>query len=163
VRILTHESALAVPFSKSLPSPSEPLPTAFPALPVRCVPSKAELKEMELMNKMHALVVAAILAVSTVFGLVAARRTSGLRSASPTVSSAAVSARAHKLDRIEASLRRALRDKPPALPALPASRGSVVVAATHVVFHRPAPIIVVKHRSSSEAESEAEDARETDD
>lgn len=115
------------------------------------------------MSKMHALVVAAILALSAGFGLVAATRTAGLRSASPSVSSTAVSARAHKLDRVEASLRRALRDKPPALPALPASRGSAVAAAPHVVFHRPAPIIVVKHRSSSEAESEADDARETDD
>ena len=115
------------------------------------------------MNKKHALVVAAILAVSAVCGLVAATRTAGLRSASPSVSSAAVSARTHKLDRVEASLRRALRDKPPALPAVPASRGSAAGLAPPVVYHRPAPIIVVKHRSSSEAESEAEDARETDD
>lgn len=115
------------------------------------------------MNKMHALIVAAILAVAAVFGFVAATRTAGLRSASPTVSSAAASARAHKLDRVEASLRRALRDKPPALPALPASRGSAVGAAPHVVYHRPAPIVVVRHRSSSEAEHEAEHERETDD
>ena len=115
------------------------------------------------MNKMHALVVAAILAVAAGFGFVASTRTAGLRSASPNVSSRAVSARAHKLDRVEASLRRALRDKPPALPALPATRGSAVVAPPHVVFHRPAPIIVVKHRSGFEAESEAQDARETDD
>lgn len=115
------------------------------------------------MNKMHALVVAAILAVAVGFGFVAATRTAGIRSASPSVSSAAVSARAHKLDRVEASLRRALRDKPPALPAMPASPGSAVGAAPHVVYHRPAPIIVVKHRANSEGEHEAEHERETDD
>jgi hypothetical protein len=130
---------------------------------VRYVPSKASLKEVELMKRMHALVVAAILAVSGAFGLVAATRTAGMRSASPSVSSTALSARSHKLARVEASLRRALRDRPPALPALPASRGSAVNAAPHVVFHRPAPIIVVKHRPSSESESEAKDTRETDD
>lgn len=115
------------------------------------------------MNRMHALVVAAILAIAGGFGLVAATRTAGLRQASPSVSSAAISARAHKLDRVEASLRRALRGKPPALPALPASRAGAVVAAPRVVFHRPAPIILVKHRPSSESESEAEGGRETDD
>lgn len=114
------------------------------------------------MKKIHALAVAAILAVSAGFGLVAASRTAGLHSASPSVSSATVSARAHKLARVEASLRRALRDKPPALPALPASRGTPV-AAPRVVYQRPAPIVVLKHRSSSDAEHETEQARETDD
>lgn len=114
------------------------------------------------MNKMHALGVAAILALAAVFGFVAATRTAGLRSASPSVASAAVSARAHRLDHVEASLRRALGDKPPALPVLPASRGSVVAAPPRVVYHRPAPIIVLKHRSGSEGEHEAE-ADETHD
>jgi hypothetical protein len=115
------------------------------------------------MNKLHALVVAAILAVGAGFGFVASTRTVGLSSAAPSAgaSSAAVSARAHKLDRVEASLRRALRDRPPALPAVPAAGGSAVAAVPRVVYHRPAPIIVVKHRSGGEAESEHE--RETDD
>jgi hypothetical protein len=115
------------------------------------------------MKKIHALVVAAILAVAAGFGFVAATGTVGLRLASPRISSAAVSARAHKLDRVEASLRRALRDKPPALPPLPASRGNAQSGVPQIVYHRPAPIIVVQHHLSSEGEHEAEQARETDD
>jgi hypothetical protein len=109
------------------------------------------------MNKVHALTVAAILAVSAVFGLLAATRTTGLHSAGATASSAAVVARAHRLDRVEASLRRALRDRPPKLPALPSVRAAA--PAPQVVYRRPAPIVVLKHRAGSEAEHE----RETDD
>jgi type II secretory pathway pseudopilin PulG len=109
------------------------------------------------MKKIHALAVAAILAVSAAFGLLAATRTAGLHSANASASSAAVAARAHRLDRVEASLRRALRDKPPALPPLLAPRAAP--PAPQVVYKRPAPIIVVKHRPSSEAEHE----RESDD
>ena len=54
------------------------------------------------MKRTHVLAVAAILAIASIFGFVAATRTAGLRSASPTVSSAAVSARAHRLERVEA-------------------------------------------------------------
>ena len=117
------------------------------------------------MKKIHALAVAAILAVSAVFGLAAATKTAGLHSASgsATVSSAAISARAKRLDRVQASLRRSLRDKPPALPAVPASGNGAGAAAPQVVYHRPAPIIVVKHRSSVDGEHEAEHGRETDD
>jgi hypothetical protein len=109
------------------------------------------------MNKVHALTVAAILTVAAVFGFVAATKTVGLRSANATASSGAVAARAHRLDRVEASLRRALRAKPPALPALPSARPAA--ATPQVVYRRPAPIVVVKHRANSEAEHE----RESDD
>jgi hypothetical protein len=109
------------------------------------------------MKKIHALAVAAILAVSAVFGFLAATKAAGLHSANTTSSSAAVIARAHRLDRVEASLRRALRDKPPALPALPSARSAA--PAPQVVYKRPAPIVVLKHRASSETEHE----RETDD
>jgi hypothetical protein len=115
------------------------------------------------MNRMHVLVVSAILAVAAGFGLVAASRTAGLRTASPSVSPAALAARAHKLDRVEASLQRALRDKPPALPALPTAGGASGRAVPHVVYHRPAPIIVVKHRSSGEGEHGEDTSGETDD
>ena len=115
------------------------------------------------MNRIHALAVAAILAIAAGFGFVAATRTVGAHSASSSVSSAAISARAHKLNHLEASLRRALRDKPPALPAVPGSRSSAAVAAPRVVYHRPAPIVVLKHRSSSETEHESEHGPESDD
>jgi hypothetical protein len=109
------------------------------------------------MNRSHALAVAALLALAAVLGFSAATRTVGLRSATATASAASITARMHRLDRIETSLHRAVRDKPPALPTLPAAR--VAAPAPQVVYRRPAPIVVVKHRAGSEAEHE----RESDD
>jgi hypothetical protein len=96
------------------------------------------------MKKIHALAIALILAVSAGLGLAAATKTAGLRSAPPTTvtSKAAIAARSRKLDRLEASLRRALRDKPPALPA---ARRPAAAPAQQVVYRRPAPIVVIKH------------------
>jgi hypothetical protein len=102
------------------------------------------------MKKIHALAIALVLAVSAGLGLAAATRTAGLRTATSTTvsSSNAVAARSHKLDRVEASLQRALRDKPPALPAVPAARRPAAAApAQRVVYRRPAPIVVIKHGS----------------
>ncbi|HEY5660052.1 MAG TPA: hypothetical protein VIR59_04630 [Gaiellaceae bacterium] len=106
------------------------------------------------MKTSHTLAVAAMLAVASIFGFLAATKTAGLRSAKATSASAAVTARAHRLDRIEASLHRALRQKPPALPPLPAPRAAVVTPAPQVVYRRPAPVVVVKHRPNSESEHE---------
>jgi hypothetical protein len=109
------------------------------------------------MKTSHTLAVAAMLAVASIFGFLAATKTAGLRSAKATSASAAViTARAHRLDRIEASLHRALRQKPPALPPLPAPRAAVVTAGPQVVYRRPAPVVVVKHRPNSESEHEQE-------
>jgi hypothetical protein len=113
------------------------------------------------MKKIHALAIALILAVSAGLGLAAATKTAGLRSATPTTvtSKAAIAARSRKLDRVEAALRRALRDKPPALPA---TRRPAAAPAQRVVYRRPAPIVVIKHGShhgddGSEHESEGGD------
>lgn len=112
------------------------------------------------MKKIHAAAIALILAVSAGLGLVAATKTAGLRtttSAAPAPSSS-IAARTHRLNRIEASLRRALRDKPPALPAVPAGRRPTAAppAQQRVIFRRPAPLVVVKHRSNHEDEYEGE-------
>jgi hypothetical protein len=112
------------------------------------------------MKRIHALAVALILAVSAGLGLAAATKTAGLRSATPTTvtSSHAIAARSRKLDRLEASLRRALRDKPPALPA---ARRPTAAPTPRVVYRRPAPIVVIKHThhgdDGSEHESESGD------
>jgi hypothetical protein len=113
------------------------------------------------MKKIHALAIAVILAVSAGLGLAAATKTAGLRSATPTTvtSKAAIAARSHKLDRLEASLRRALRDKPPALPA---ARRPSAAPAQQVIYRRPAPIVVIKHNphhgdDGAEHESEGHD------
>jgi hypothetical protein len=113
------------------------------------------------MRKIHALLIALILAVSAGLGLAAATRTAGLRTATTSThtQTAAIVARSHRLDRVEAALRRALRDKPPALPAVSAARRRVAAApAPQVVYRRPAPIVVLKHGSHhySEGDREAE-------
>jgi len=104
------------------------------------------------MRRVHVLGVALVLAAAAVFGVLAATRTVGLRSAqanSPHPANVAITARAHRLDRVEASLKRALRDKPPALPAVPAAaaRPPSATAPPHVVYRRPAPIVIVRHTS----------------
>lgn len=110
------------------------------------------------MNKAHAAAIALLLAASAVLGMAAATRTVGLgrtASARPSVSSAALATRSHRLDRIEVALRRSLRSRPPKLPTVPAVHhaapvqvGAPVAAAPQrVVYQRPPPIVVVKHRA----------------
>jgi hypothetical protein len=111
------------------------------------------------MKKIHALLIALILAVSAGLGLAAATRTVGLRTAAaPThTQTAAIAARSHRLDRVGAALRRALRDKPPALPAVPAAGRPVAAApAPRVVYRRPAPVVVLKHRPHHDSEGDRE-------
>jgi hypothetical protein len=107
------------------------------------------------MKKIHALAIALILAVSAGLGLAAATKTAGLRSGTATAvtTKAAIAARSRKLDRLEASLRRALRDKPPALPA---ARNPAAAPAQQVVYRRPAPIVVIKHTHHGDDGSEHE-------
>ena len=94
------------------------------------------------MSKLNVLVIAALLAVAAVLGTVAATRTVSLGASARQTSASAVQARAKQLDAYQASLRRALAHKPPALPPVPSasSRG-----APRVIYHRPPPIVVVKN------------------
>ncbi len=116
------------------------------------------------MKRMHAFTIAVFLAVAAGAGLVAATQTAGLRTgAGPTAAAAAggstVAARARKLNRIEIALRKALRSRPPALPAIPAARTPAAPAAApqqRVIYQRPPPIVVVKHRPGGEHENEHE-------
>jgi hypothetical protein len=111
------------------------------------------------MNKIHALMIALLLAAAAGLGLAAATRTAGLRTGTTSARSqaAAIAARSRRLDHVEAALRRALRDKPPALPAVPAVRRPPAAApAPQVVYRRPAPIVLIKHGSHHDAEGEHE-------
>ncbi|HEY1368198.1 MAG TPA: hypothetical protein VGF23_13820 [Gaiellaceae bacterium] len=104
------------------------------------------------MKRMHVAAVAVILAVASVFGVVAAAHTAGLGAAArASTPAAAIAGRQQRLDRIEASLRKALADRPPALPAVP-SAPTAAAPAPRVVYHRPAPIVVVTHRAGGEHE-----------
>jgi hypothetical protein len=110
------------------------------------------------MNKAHVVAVALLLGIAAVFGLVAATKTArvgGAQAHASTASAVSIAARSRKLDQTERALRRALQDRPPALPAAPA------VTPQRVVIERPAPVIVVKHRTGGEHEHEHEDAEGT--
>jgi hypothetical protein len=118
------------------------------------------------MNKAHATGIALLLGAAAVLGMVAATRTAGLGHAASASASAqagttrsAIAWRAHRLDRIEAALRRSLRSRPPKLPPVPARQhpaaapppivasAPTAVAAPRVVYQRPPPIVVVKHHA----------------
>ena len=109
------------------------------------------------MNRSHFVLVALILAIAAVAGGVAATRTAhlGAAAAKPAaVSNAVVAAQARRLARAEASLRRALAQRPPALPAARAAAAprAALAAAPRTVYVRPAPIVHVVHRHGGEHE-----------
>jgi hypothetical protein len=131
------------------------------------------------MPRKHTLVVALSLAFAAVVGTVALTKTVhlGQTSAKP-VSKTVVARRTKQLDRFEASLRAALKRTPPPVPkklppippvsATPAVAASPAVSAApapaaapaatqRVVYVRPAPIIVHKHPTGGEHESEGSD------
>ena len=69
------------------------------------------------MNRRHVTVISLFLAFALVLGMFATLRTTQLgASSTPTVSAAQIAQRNRQLDRVEASLRKAARQKPPALP-----------------------------------------------
>jgi hypothetical protein len=120
------------------------------------------------------LVVALSLGLAAVFGAVALTKTVHLGQAAATTPASArlIAKRNAQLDRFEASLRAALRKHPPPVPKLPtlpvAASAAATPAATpapaaapaasaRVVYVRPAPIIVHKHRAGGEHESEGSD------
>lgn len=132
------------------------------------------------MPRKHAVAVAALLALAAVTGTVAAVRTTSVGvAAKPAAPDTQLVQRAKRLDAVESSLARALKNQPPALPALrsPSSAGgaastptSAPVVATapavsapapaapvKVVYRRPAPIVVTVPRSG-EGEAEHEQA-----
>jgi hypothetical protein len=114
------------------------------------------------MKKIHVLAVAFLLGVAAVFGVLAATRTAGVGAAAHArVSKSAIAVRSNRLNMAERALRRALKDRPPALPAVPAASRSA--QTPQIVYRRPAPLIVLAHgRSHTEHETEHE-ARASDD
>jgi hypothetical protein len=149
-----------VPVGRILTARFRIFATAWPALgATRRSVEGVHSRRWHEMKKIHALLIALILAVSAGLGLAAATRTVGLRTATTSArpQTAAIAARSQRLDRVEASLRRALRDKPPALPAVPAAPRPIAgLPAPQVVYKRPAPIVVLKHGSHHGSDREAE-------
>lgn len=116
------------------------------------------------MRTLHVLAISAVLAIAAVLGVAAATKTSTLGASAGQASAASIATRAHKLDAFEASLKQALRSKPPTLPKVPAVRGTasgsaspVPASAPRVIYQRPAPIVIHKssHHEEDGYESEA--------
>ena len=125
------------------------------------------------MNRAHALIVSFGVAVA-IAGVFALTSPVFLRGQARASTDKQVATRAAQLDRYEASLRRARAQKPPKLPAIPAAGiqfagaqsaapAGVPSTPVRVVYHRPPPIVVVKHRAGSEGEAEYEPGSELDD
>ena len=126
------------------------------------------------MPRKAVLVVALSLAFAAVTGTIALTKTVhlGQAAAKPAVSARSIAKRTTQLDRFEASLRAQLRKKPPAVPKLPAalpvssapavSPASAPAAAApqRVVYVRPAPIVVHKHRAGGGEHEGAESEHE---
>ena len=123
------------------------------------------------MPRTQSLVVAVSLGLAAVFGVVALTKTVHLGHAAAVkpVSARLIAKRNAQLARFEASLRAELRKHPPAVPKLPALPVAAKAAATssaapapaaapaasqRVIYVRPAPIIVHKHRAGGDHESE---------
>ena len=73
------------------------------------------------MARRHLFAIVVLLAAATVAGLVALTRTVQLGPGATRASDAQVAARSRSLDRLEASLRRSLAERPPALPTAAAA------------------------------------------
>jgi len=84
------------------------------------------------MRKLHVTIVATLLAGAAVLGAVAVTHTVRLGAARQQSSNASVQARTEQLDRLQASLERALAQRPAA-------------RAPRIVYHRPSPVVVVRH------------------
>jgi hypothetical protein len=92
------------------------------------------------MNKRHALLIALVLGVAAVLGAHAALRTTHLGAASRNAAAAQLARREHRLNAAEARLKRALAHRP-------AATASLTKHPQKVVYVRPAPIVIHKHRS----------------
>jgi hypothetical protein len=119
------------------------------------------------MKRTSALLVSLAIGVAAIFGVFAVSRTLSLGSHARGATDAQVAAKTRQLARYEASLRKALAQKPPALPAS-ASRPATAPApqpaqAVRVVYHRPPPIVIHKHRAGGEDSYEQADGGGADD
>jgi hypothetical protein len=118
------------------------------------------------MARKHAVFVSVFLGAAIAAGAFAALRTAHLGQASATTATSKSSLaqllkRERLLDRQQVALERALAKRPPRLPKLPRFKpqppapAAAPAAAPAVRYVRPAPVVVVKHRSG-EGEHEHE-------
>ena len=117
------------------------------------------------MNRTRALIVSLAVGVAAIAGVFALGHTLSLGNQAHATTDNQVAQRTAQLNHYEASLRKALAHKPPALPTVPAagSAPSSIHSAVpvRVVFHRPPPVVVITHRAGG-GETEF-DGAESDD
>jgi len=107
------------------------------------------------MSRRHGFVLSLAIGLIAVIGIFAAARTVGLGNQARAAKDAQIARRAAALDRYAASLRKALAQPSPALPPLPrASATGVSAPPVRIVYHRPPPIVIHKHRPGGESEHE---------
>ena len=106
------------------------------------------------MRRLHIITVAVLLGIAAAAGVIAMSRTTGVGArAHSRTNDAVIAARIRQLDRFELALRRSLRDRPPALPRVPAAgQGPTrsparAPVSPRIVYRRPAPIVVLRHTS----------------
>lgn len=113
------------------------------------------------MHPIHRSAVAAILGLAVIVGLLGLSRTldvGATTAKSHPADTAALARRSHALDRVQASLRKALAQRPPALPAVPtypapaAAPAAGRPAVQQVTYVRPPPHVVTVHRAGGEHE-----------
>jgi hypothetical protein len=103
------------------------------------------------MQRIHALLIALVIGFAALAGTYAATRTANLGAAAQKQSAAAVAQRQRQLAAGEAALRKALAQPTPPAAARPAA--AAATGAQRVVYVRPAPIVIHKHRAGGEAET----------
>jgi hypothetical protein len=130
----------------------EPWQSARPDVTSGLLPSKHRLRRFTV-KKIHVALIAGLIALAALAGTFAAARTTSLGAAGRNASPALMAKRTRQLDAYAAALNRALKQKPPALPAVPTTaRGPQGSPA--VIYRRPAPIVVVKHTHHGDDQSE---------
>lgn len=113
------------------------------------------------MNRTRALILSLAVGVAAIAGVFAVGHTVSLGNQAHATTDRQVAQRTAQLNRYEASLRKALAEKPPALPPVPTSSASSPLqsaAPVRVIYHRPPPVLVVTHRAGGEDEHEGAEA-----
>lgn len=115
------------------------------------------------MKRPRALLVSLAVAAAAIAGVFALTSTVSLGSQARASTDAQVAQRSAQLDRYEASLRKALAEKPPRLPALPttsASSAGVPSTAPARVVYQSSPPVIVGSSSGSDHEDAVEQEQE---
>ena len=114
------------------------------------------------MTRINALLIALVIGIAALAGTFAVTRTTHLGAAAQQQSAAQLKLRQRRLAAGEAALRKALAGSPAAVQApARAATAAAAPAAQRVVYVRPAPIIIHKHRAGG-GEYEARDGGGSD-